>query len=112
MRQDLERLTKVSLAQVAVCTITHTRNLSLSRLGVGSSPDIRQRARTTSVAGEVSGMIFLSNIIKGMKVTHDSFDFDDCERLASIKNQRTQKPSTSANSSLGEQQKHGVRYTS
>jgi hypothetical protein len=57
-------------------------------------------------------MIFLSNIIKGMKVTHDSFDFDDCERLASIKNQRTQKPSTSANSSLGEQQKHGVRYTS
>ncbi len=46
-------------------------------------------------AGEVSGMIFLANIIKGMKVTHDSFDIDDYERLAAVKNQRTQKPSAS-----------------
>ncbi len=28
-------------------------------------------------AGEVSGIIFLYDIYKGMKVTQDSFDFDD-----------------------------------
>jgi len=68
---------RVSLEQVTVCN-THTHTHAISH-----SFDLEQVAAPIfgnepgQEAGEVSGMIFLYDIYKGMKVTHDSFDFDN-----------------------------------